>query len=57
MNEESIKKAIEALGDNKDFPKHTDDPQANWLVDCITAEEFTPYDKELYEREVRSKPY
>ena len=53
---QQLKKVIDAIGDGKDWPKATDDPQVNYAVDCIVADEGDEpvYDQELYVAEIEA---
>jgi len=44
-----FRKFLEAYYKNE----HTDDPIVNWMVDCLT-DSYEPYDKELYEKELKA---
>ena len=35
LTTEQLHKLVDAIGDGNDFPKHTDDPQVNYAVDCV----------------------
>ena len=41
-----------------DWPKHTDDPKVNYVIDCITAfmcgDEEPEYDEQLYLEEIEA---
>lgn len=37
LTEEQVQKVREAIGDCNDFPKHTDDPYVNFVVDCLIS--------------------
>jgi hypothetical protein len=49
--EEQAQKAIDAIGDESYFPKFTNDPVVNWIVDCLICGN-EPYDPSLYEKEI-----
>ena len=55
---EQLKKLVDAVGDDKDWPKMTDDPQVNYVVDCLVGlkddDEDAEYDEELYVREAEA---
>jgi len=36
------------------FAQLTSDPVVNWAVDCLTMQEYFPYDSSLYEDEVEA---
>ncbi|MDP3793032.1 MAG: hypothetical protein Q8Q89_04890 [bacterium] len=35
LTTEQLHKLVDAIGAGNDFPKHTDDPQVNYAVDCV----------------------
>ena len=41
LSEEQVEKVRDAIGDGTDFPKHTDDPYVNFVVDCLVSFEGT----------------
>ena len=42
LNREQLAKLKDALGDCSDWPKHTDDPQVNYAMDCLVSFEEKP---------------
>ena len=42
LTEEQIEKIREAIGDGSDWPRHTDNPQVNYAVDCLVSYEDKP---------------
>lgn len=59
LTTEQLHKLVDAIGDDSDFPKHTDDPQVNYAVDCVIQFRFrdpppAPYNKlvHMYVEEV-----
>ncbi|OGM75709.1 hypothetical protein A2382_00455 [Candidatus Woesebacteria bacterium RIFOXYB1_FULL_38_16] len=47
-----LQMVIEAMKEG--VPPHTSDPVVNWAVDCLTMQEYFPYDSSLYEDEVEA---
>ncbi len=43
LSEEQLRKIEEAIGDGSDFPKATDDPYVNFVVDCLVS--FEPFER------------
>jgi len=37
LSEEQVQKVRDAIGDGSDWPKHTDDPYVNFVVDCLVS--------------------
>ena len=37
LSEEQVQKVRDAIGDGTDWPKHTDDPYVNFVVDCLIS--------------------
>ena len=35
LTTEQLDNLVNAIGDDSDWPKHTDDPQVNYVVDCV----------------------
>lgn len=49
LTTEQLRKLTNAIGDDKEWPKITDDPRVNYAVDCLTTDDDEPeYDKQLY---------
>jgi len=48
LTTEQLRMLIDAYGDGKNPPKHTDDPRVNYAVDCIVSnDDEEPYDAEI----------
>lgn len=58
FNTWELQRMAESTGGFKDFPKRTDDPVINWVVDCITArfcgDKDPEYDEKLYLEEIEA---
>lgn len=37
LSEEQVQNVRDAIGDGTDWPKHTDDPYVNFVVDCLVS--------------------
>ena len=55
LTTEQIRKIVDAIGDGSDFPKATDDPKVNHVIDCVMADEGDelPYEP-FYVEEVQT---
>jgi len=42
LTDEQMNKLRDALGDSSDWPKHTDDPRVNYVIDCLVSYEDKP---------------
>lgn len=52
---EQCKKLVDALRDDRYWPRHTSDPYVNWVVDCLIDEESAgEYDETVYTAEVQA---
>lgn len=40
LSEEQLQKVRDAIGSGDDWPKHTDDPYVNFVVDCLVSFEW-----------------
>ena len=59
LSEEQVQKVKGAIGDGNDWPKHTNDPYVNFVVDCLISfngNERPSWDElgNLYEEEVEA---
>lgn len=55
LTTKQLRKVVNAIGGDKDWPKATNDPKVNHVVDCIVADEGEEpkYDEELYTAEAK----
>ena len=49
-----LKTMADFAGGLQDWPKITDDPLVNYVVDCVVVGEDDPYDEQLYAGEVNA---
>lgn len=61
LTTKQLDKLTDAIGDGNDFPKHTNDPQVNYAVDCVVQlrmgfEPPSPYNElaHLYGEEIEA---
>jgi len=52
---DQLKIITDAVGDGKDFPKFTNDPWCNYLIDCLLADDELPiWDLKSYQNEIEA---
>lgn len=58
FNTRKLQRVAESTGGFNDWPKHTDDPWVNHVIDCITArfcgDKDPEYDEKLYLEEIEA---
>ena len=56
LTTEQLRKFVFAVDGLNDWPKHTDDPEVNFAVDCVVQDDDDQptYDEQLYVREIEA---